>query len=65
MSNVKKSLGFRFSLWYLTSGKNFMVIRPAVPEILGGLVFHVIGGPFLLFFWAFPLKDILHTRDLH
>ena len=30
--------GFRASLWYLTSGKNFMVIRPAVPDILGGVV---------------------------
>ena len=27
--------GFRASLWYLTSGKNFMVIRPAVTEIWG------------------------------
>ena len=27
---------FRASLWYLTSGKNFMVVRPAVSEILGG-----------------------------
>ena len=32
--------GFRAFLYYLTSGKNFMVISPAVPEILGGVVFH-------------------------
>ena len=36
MSYVKKIFGFRASPWGLTSGKNFMVIRPAVPEILGG-----------------------------
>ena len=33
---------FRFgvSLWYLTSGKHFMVIRSAFPEILGGFPPH-------------------------
>ena len=36
MSYVKIFFGFRASPWGLTSGKNFMVIRPAVPEILGG-----------------------------
>ena len=36
MSYVKFFFGFRASPWGLTSGKNFMVIRPAVPEILGG-----------------------------
>ena len=38
MSYVKNFFGFRASPWGLTSGKNFMVIRPAVPEILGGVV---------------------------
>ena len=38
MSYVKKFFGFRASPCGLTSGKNFMVIRPAVPEILGGVV---------------------------
>ena len=33
MSYVKNFFGFRASPWGLTSGKNFMVIRPAVPEI--------------------------------
>ena len=33
--------GFRASLWYLTSGKSFMVKRSAVPEISGGVVFHL------------------------
>ena len=28
--------GFRASLWYLTSGKNFMVIRPVVSETFWG-----------------------------
>ena len=32
--------GFRASLWYLISSKNFMVICPAVSEILVGVVFH-------------------------
>ena len=32
----KDFFGFRASVWYLTSGKNFMVI---VSEILGALVF--------------------------
>ena len=36
MSYVKNFFGFGASPWGLTSGKNFMVIRPAVPEILGG-----------------------------
>ena len=36
MSYVKNDFGFRAFLWYLASGKNFMVIRPVVPEILGG-----------------------------
>ena len=36
MSYVKNFFGFRASPWGLTSGKNFMVIRPAVPVILGG-----------------------------
>ena len=37
MSYLKIVFEFRASLWYLTSGKNFMVIlRPADPEILGG-----------------------------
>ena len=34
----QKFFGFRASPRGLTSGKNFMVIRPAVPEILGGVV---------------------------
>ena len=38
MSYVKNFFGFRASPWGLTSGKNFMVIRPSVPEILGGVV---------------------------
>ena len=38
MSFVKNYFGFRASLWYLTPGKNFMVIRPAVPVILGKVV---------------------------
>ena len=33
---MSKNVEFRAFLWYLTSGKNFMVIRPAVPEILEG-----------------------------
>ena len=33
-SYVKKFFGFRASLLSLTSGKNFMVIRPVVSEIL-------------------------------
>ena len=32
----QKIFGFHASLWYLTSCTNFMVMRPAVPEILGG-----------------------------
>ena len=36
MSCVKITLEFRASLWYLTSGKKFMVINTADPEILGG-----------------------------
>ena len=34
MSYVNNFYGFCASLWYLTSGKDFMVIRPAVPEVL-------------------------------
>ena len=33
MSYVKTFFRFHASLWYLISGKNFIVIRPAVPEI--------------------------------
>ena len=40
MSYVKKNCGLCASLWYLTSGKNFIVMRPAVLELLGGAVFH-------------------------
>ena len=36
MSYAKNLYGFCALLWYLTSGKNFMVIRSAPPEILGG-----------------------------
>ena len=36
MSYVKNSFRFCASLCYLTYGKNFMFIRPADPEILGG-----------------------------
>ena len=39
MSYVKFFFGFCASLYYLTFSKNLMVIRPAVPEILGG-AFH-------------------------
>ena len=39
MRYVQNSLTFCASLWDLTSGKNVMVIRPAVPEILGGAGF--------------------------
>ena len=31
----QKIFGFRASLWYMTSGKNFMVICLVVSEILG------------------------------
>ena len=41
MSYVNNFFGFRASPWGLTSGKNFMVIRPAVPEILGVVIFHI------------------------
>ena len=34
--NQKKNFEFRASSLSLTSGKNFMVIRPVVSEILGG-----------------------------
>ena len=33
MSSVKIIFEFRASLWYLASGKNFMVVRPVVREI--------------------------------
>ena len=36
MSYVKNYFEFGASLWYLTSCENFKVIRPVVPEILGG-----------------------------
>ena len=36
MSYIKIFFRFRASLWYLTSGKYLMPIRPAVHEILGG-----------------------------
>ena len=35
-SVMSKKIWSRASLWYLTFGKNFMVIRPADPEIIGG-----------------------------
>ena len=40
MSYVKNLFGFCASLWYLTFSKNLMVIRPAVPEILGEMAFY-------------------------
>ena len=36
MMYVKNVFGCRASLWYLIFGKKLMVLRSAVPEILGG-----------------------------
>ena len=49
MSNVNKKFGSRALRWDCTFGKNFMIIRPVVFEISGGVVYqHNQIKPFLI-----------------